>query len=181
MKRYMLTFLRPTSERRSGGRIVWEARCECGSITCVIPSAVNVGMKKSCGCLYASTRSTISRKYDPRISSARCVWREVYNKECDFELFYSLSQQVCYYCGAPPSNRYNRAKAAARSKVSSNYQRDNGTFIYNGVDRVDNTKGHTHDNIVSCCKRCNIAKNNMTLGEFLEWIERLYTHTRTIH
>lgn len=28
-------------------------------------------------------------------------------------------------------------------------------------------------NVVSCCKHCNIAKNNRTLSEFKEWASRL--------
>lgn len=29
-----------------------------------------------------------------------------------------------------------------------------------GCDRIDNTKGHTKDNVVPCCIECNTAKNN---------------------
>ena len=28
-----------------------------------------------------------------------------------------------------------------------------------GADRIDNKKGHTKDNIVPCCKQCNLIKN----------------------
>ena len=33
---------------------------------------------------------------------------------------------------------------------------------YNGVDRKFNKKGYEIDNVISCCKICNIAKNNNT-------------------
>ena len=29
-----------------------------------------------------------------------------------------------------------------------------------GCDRIDNTKGHTYDNVVPCCYICNCARNN---------------------
>jgi hypothetical protein len=29
-----------------------------------------------------------------------------------------------------------------------------------GLDRVDNGKGYSIDNVVPCCKRCNVMKNN---------------------
>ena len=44
----------------------------------------------------------------------------------------------------------------------------------NGLDRVDNNKGYTIDNVVPCCKRCNYAKNNQTPREFKEWVKKVY-------
>lgn len=29
-----------------------------------------------------------------------------------------------------------------------------------GCDRIDNSKGHTKDNVVPCCIECNTARNN---------------------
>lgn len=29
-----------------------------------------------------------------------------------------------------------------------------------GCDRIDNSKGHTYDNVVPCCYICNCARNN---------------------
>jgi hypothetical protein len=55
---------------------------------------------------------------------------------------------------------------------------DNGDFIYNGLDRVDSMKGHTPDNVVPCCYRCNCAKNNMSFNDFISHIEKMYEHTR---
>ena len=43
-----------------------------------------------------------------------------------------------------------------------------------GLDRVDNNLPHDYNNnIVSCCKYCNMAKGNLTLKEFDEWVRRL--------
>lgn len=68
-----------------------------------------------------------------------------------------IFQSNCRYCRRPPAQVMSR-------KININ-----GHFIYNGIDRVDNTKGYIIDNVVACCKRCNRAKRDMTLEEFNEW------------
>lgn len=75
--------------------------------------------------------------------------------------FKEITQKDCFYCGARPNN------------ISKNIC-NTGDYIYNGIDRIDNTKGYTMDNIVPCCKICNQAKSNRTLQEFKDWIEKIY-------
>lgn len=41
---------------------------------------------------------------------------------------------------------------------------------FNGIDRVDNSKGYTLDNCVPCCAWCNRAKSDGQLPRFMEWI-----------
>jgi hypothetical protein len=50
-------------------------------------------------------------------------------------------------------------------------------ITYNGIDRVDSTKGYFNENVVSCCKVCNRAKSNLSLDEFKEWISKVYLKT----
>jgi hypothetical protein len=37
---------------------------------------------------------------------------------------------------------------------------------------MDNTCGYTSDNVVPCCKTCNMAKRDMTVQEFTSWLKR---------
>lgn len=91
--------------------------------------------------------------------------RDAEKRGHSFELtekqFSELTQQDCYYCGAKPNNIVNQKKS-------------NGSYTYNGIDRVDNTKGYTIDNVVPCCKQCNQAKSNQTLQDFFNWGKRFY-------
>lgn len=57
------------------------------------------------------------------------------------------------------------------------YQATYGNFTYNGIDRVDVSKYHTIDNIVTCCIECNQAKNDLSLINFYQLIDRIY-HNR---
>jgi hypothetical protein len=53
-----------------------------------------------------------------------------------------------------------------------------GDFTYNGIDKIDSGKGYTVNNVVSCCKKCNFAKSNMSQGEFIKWIRKVYLHLK---
>jgi hypothetical protein len=39
-----------------------------------------------------------------------------------------------------------------------------------GCDRIDNTKGHTKDNVVPCCYTCNIVRNDHFTFEEMKYI-----------
>ncbi len=43
-----------------------------------------------------------------------------------------------------------------------------------GIDRIENTKGYTKDNIQNCCYLCNVAKNTLSHKEFIELITKIY-------
>ena len=68
------------------------------------------------------------------------------------------------YCGNIPKNTYSRSKYYKAA--------------YNGIDRVDSTKGYTKDNVVSCCRSCNMAKAELTVTEFFKHIKQIYDFQR---
>lgn len=70
--------------------------------------------------------------------------------------FFTLTKSNCYYCGAKPAN-----------KKKTGYK--TGSYTYNGIDRKDNSLGYVNYNVVACCKRCNVAKNDMSIAEFKKW------------
>lgn len=64
------------------------------------------------------------------------------------------------YCNITPSQvSFNK------SKVYS--------YTYNGIDRVDSSKGYEFDNIVTCCGDCNLMKRDMSYDDFLNKIKRI--------
>jgi len=56
-----------------------------------------------------------------------------YNNDINFKFAEALTFKGCVYCG--DKNRI-------------------------GLDRIDNSKGHTKHNVVPCCYECNVARNN---------------------
>lgn len=76
------------------------------------------------------------------------------------EQFKEITQQDCYYCGIEP-------------KQITDYNKRNGQYVYNGIDRIDNTKGYVIDNVVPCCGMCNRIKGKLSSVEFLDWLDRV--------
>jgi hypothetical protein len=49
----------------------------------------------------------------------------------------------------------------------------NGDFVYNGIDRRENSIGYTLANCVSCCGPCNMMKKVLSYAEFIERCKRI--------
>ncbi len=77
--------------------------------------------------------------------------------------FASLTKRRCYICGARPTSKYKQNKST-RQKA----------YIYNGIDRIVNTRGYEPGNVAACCKLCNRAKQTLTLYQYLKYIQRCY-------
>jgi hypothetical protein len=77
------------------------------------------------------------------------------------EQFRDLCQKPCAYGGCLPS-RVNTSNSGEQ-------------FIYNGVDRVDSTKGYSVENCVPCCNIHNKMKSSLTLSQFLEYCQKVVT------
>lgn len=68
-----------------------------------------------------------------------------------------IIHEPCYLCGRKDVNKWN---------ISGSDM----IYRYNGIDRVDNSKGYFPDNVKPCCFDCNHAKSKGSLSDFLEWV-----------
>lgn len=75
--------------------------------------------------------------------------------------FFNITTSDCHYCNTKPCAVYKN-------------KNNNGDFIHNGIDRVDNEIGYTINNCVACCKRCNQIKAALTMNQFIELVTRIY-------
>lgn len=174
---YNLTVISDTGESKpcaGGSKRLWLFRCDCGIEVIKTATEVKRGVIKSCGCklsqLKNNKRNPLTGAFLPfddteGQSCAEKVWKANHYSEdgCPFETFLLLSQQSCHYCGVLNSCSYIN-------------KRNNETFYYNGLDRKDSLLDHSPDNLVPCCKDCNMRKGAMGYQEFLGWIKRAYTH-----
>lgn len=68
-----------------------------------------------------------------------------------------LLQSPCFYCAAPPSNTSRKRRP----------------YPHNGLDRFDNARGYERDNVVPCCRACNLAKRDMSAADFIALARRI--------
>ena len=152
-----LTVLSLTDLRRDHAR-VYLCECDCGTVMHAVGKLLRRGAVKSCGCLVDKTESnrrSVFRSYKARAKKYGRAFT------LSREHFYELLSGDCFYCGTGPSNR-------------STYYDADKPFEYNGVDRIDSSKGYEDGNVVPCCKRCNFMKSDMSTDEFLTRVKTIY-------
>ncbi len=156
--------------RDSKKNIMWLCKCSCGNTMTTRGTSLRFGHVNSCGCLAKERRKSASALPEGEASFNRYIYavkRAARTRDLEWDLANDQVKEInarnCFYCGREPSQKY----AAPRT---------NGPHIYNGIDRLDNNRGYTIDNVVPCCGQCNIAKHNHTVSEFSDWISRVYNH-----
>lgn len=134
----------------------WNCICDCGKERTFEIQAIKRGTTKSCGCSKSEYISKTHKKADGVAAFNNLYW--TYQDNCakkrnhqfdlTMEQFKVLLDGNCFYCNCSPS-QIKKTK-------------DNSIYIYNGIDRVDNTMGYVLENCVSCCKECNSKKSGIT-------------------
>lgn len=140
-------------------------KCDCGNEKIIDGRNLREGKSKSCGCYNVESHY---REYgqasftDLFLRYKNAAKKRELTFELDKILFKNLTSSTCFYCGQAPIVEHRR-------KVF-----ENGYYIYNGIDRIDNSIGYTVENVVPCCKNCNKAKHTMSAEDFLYWAEKVY-------
>ncbi|AXG66192.1 hypothetical protein SEA_ANNADREAMY_72 [Streptomyces phage Annadreamy] len=140
-------------------------RCDCGTEQATTTNNLVAGKTTQCrSCGSTGKPSNAKRRitgthlaamdkfYDYRKSAKK----RGHEWALTFEEFKEVTQFECFYCGCPPWN--------INSLPEKEWAED---FIYNGLDRVDNSDGYRRGNVVACCKICNYMKRDLPLEEFV--------------
>jgi hypothetical protein len=148
-------------------RSKWKCLCDCGKISIVSGKNLKNGKVRSCGCLiktkysYPYGDTSFNMIFSGYKASAK---RRNLNFCLSKEEFKKLIKENCFYCGKEPCQIKKSKKG-------------NGEFVYNGLDRIDSSKGYNMNNVVPCCGKCNESKMALSQQEFLSWVERVYNHS----
>lgn len=168
-----LTLLAQVREGSAGMGVVWLAQCDCGKTREVIAKDVSRGRLLTCGScqlkyeLRGSGRSRKNKTDTAKRQVYAAYVRSAITRGIKWELipeqFIKITQKNCTYCGTIPSNNWKRMG-----------------YMYNGVDRIDNTEGYTLDNCIPCCTMCNKMKMDHNLFDFLSKVSKIYERTEHI-
>ena len=157
----------PFSKRSASGRCerFVKCQCSCGTIKVVSLNSLRMKSSKSCGCLNVERASRKRLSDEDRVKNS--LIQEYKNSAKQRGLIYELSEKClftfvkanCHYCGKPPNKPHRKCD----------------TFLYNGLDRVDNNIGYIESNVVPCCYICNKMKGELSVEVFLEHLSNIFT------
>lgn len=147
----------------------WNVECECGTSKVCDGYTLVKGTSKRCRQCHNKRIGEIKKKHGDSVAARQAFGSHVSKarrrgllNELDFDKFYVLSKQDCFYCGSAPQPGY---------WTNSKYRKDwQDGFVHNGIDRFDNAYGYTIKNSVPCCTRCNRAKNDMSVPQWISHI-----------
>lgn len=146
-------------------------RCDCGNERIIAGSSLITGNTKSCGCLAKELKQRGMDQLPAGGAGLNWIFYNYRHHAKSRGLEFNLSREEfeemvklpCFYCGKEPSSR------AIRSS-------DHGTFVYNGIDRLDNSKSYDKLNCRTSCERCNRMKMDNNLDFFIDNITKIYNH-----
>lgn len=144
---------------------MWNCRCDCGTDCIVAGTSLKKGKTKSCGCKRRESKYSLGMAFGEVYRRYR---QGAKKRGIQFELtqeqFTQLILSPCWYTGRVPSNtlQYN----------------DGIPLTYNGIDRIDSSKGYTVENCVPCCYEINRAKSDMPQEAFLSMIKECADNLR---
>lgn len=142
---------------------LWKCLCVCGNTFYDTANHVK-NVRTSCGCkkIKPLGEASFNDLYERYKYRATKIGKEFLLTKEEFKI---ITKQNCYYCGIEPKQE--------ASKGRSFNKKYNGTYIFNGIDRVDNLKGYSLDNCVPCCLICNQAKSDLEIEDFNKWLRHL--------
>lgn len=161
----------------------YKCQCDCGEILIRRRARITNSNISHSDCSLNNDKKHFNLKLDPQTASYRAKFSNYKGVakyrghifEISYDIFIKLVTDSCYYCGNKPNNSYNSISRNRKYKKSYNYyDKKEYDILYNGIDRIDSSKGYIEGNVVSCCKHCNTAKLDRTFEEFKNWISQVY-------
>lgn len=146
---------------------VWRVRCDCEHEFEVDTHTLVRGRTRQCNSCRLKWLWEHNKKLDAAFTHLLAHYRNSAKKQkrtftLSRKQFRKITSSPCFYTGRMPSN----IKKTIGGSI----------YIYNGIDRLDNQKGYTKENCVSCCWDVNKMKGAMTFEKFLAACQEVVKH-----
>lgn len=159
----------PLSESRTRTTVYWTCLCDCGKSTVARSYELRNLSHRSCGCLIPDTNKLIFRKGTKNIPGAYIAARKNSAKRRNLNFTVSdeylqklLESQnfICPLTGRELIMCWDRKKNTA------------------SLDRIDSSKGYEEGNLQWIHVDANIAKNDLSMSDFVKLCEDIVNHRR---
>lgn len=156
---------------------MWSCICQCGTTKPYKACDLRANRVQSCGCSRTENpnwgQKPIPKDSKYFFQSWLDIWKRKSTKRHDREFTLTLQEldQIyeqqsgkCYYTGRNLTLASTAKYAINETSVS--------------IDRIDNSKGYTVDNVVLCEKMVNVSRNTQTQEEFIQMCLDVTENTR---
>ncbi len=146
---------------------LWECHCDCGRSTTLNTNRLTTGNTQSCGCIQEERRRPWNMGGAMDLFASYKQNAQSHNRafEIDFyTTFLPMTQQPCCYCGATPSQVWKGRGRGA-------------DYMYNGIDRIDNSLGYVDGNCKPCCWACNNMRGKQAQLDFVLQVFKIAHHS----
>lgn len=150
----------------NGTRSKWLCLCECGKKVWILRDLLITGKTRSCGCIFKDFKTSyygITRRNDLYATYKLNAKNRKLSFSLTIEEFAKLTKDNCFFCNTEPYQILTS-------------RTNNGDYIYNGIDRLDNKIGYTIINCVVACGNCNKAKGSKNIQQFYRYITKIYQY-----
>jgi hypothetical protein len=140
------------------GKSVYLCKCDCGNERKIRARYLVELNQTSCGCEIVK---------NSKHTGVRIIYntykRNAKRREIEFNITKDeLEKLVLSKCGYCSGGYTNSTKENYRAKKV-----EFRILKHNGIDRIDNSKGYTIENCISCCGICNMMKREFSVKEWI--------------
>lgn len=164
------TFGHVTVIKRCGrdkfGHHQWVCKCDCGNNITLPGYRLKIGDTKTCGnCGRSRKKGKDHKNFKGYEEISSTHWNSIRKgaRDRDIELSITIKQAWKLYI--------QQDKKCALSGLEISFQKERNSIKKTtaSLDRIDNTKGYTINNVQWVHKRINWMKNTLTQDEFIEF------------
>lgn len=188
-----LLVIKDGRNRNEHGCLMATVRCDCGkekTIKRFLLQSQNPPQACRAWCFPTEKQKTYSirlgaSKLPGQLAEQRMCFRQYVGNakrrghgfSLTFDEFVNTVVKPCHYCGTSLGCCQKKTKRK-KSSLHPELLHSEGYvgWFYTGLDRINSEQGYTKNNIVPCCWKCNQAKSNSTVSDFIQHAFSIVEH-----